>query len=476
MGARLIPILLLSFLGGVGFRSFFDVSLKFSWMILGILSGIEASRYLFLKSFRRHEKLGLPAIELRDSAAGSFRAENADSQQSQELLDYRFEKINIAMLIVLLFFLGTIHFSYFEKNIEKDNLHNFYDQKVSLEGTVLESKLTQASQRMVLKTSEGKTLLVTKVFPNYSYGDLLKVFGELKEPENFGSINMKKILARDKIYSQMVFPQIQKIGSSPTSKIMNFLFFVREKFEEKIKLVLPEPHSSLANGMLLGNEGVLEANILDAFKKSGTIHVLVLSGYNITIIGNAIANLFGFVPAVLSIILFVLMTGAEAPAVRAAIMGIIGLLIFYTGRPKTATLVLLWSAVLMVLWNPAILRFDHGFQLSFLATLGLCLASGFFAKKFKFLPSFLSIRENAASTFSAQLFVLPLLISWGNHISYLSPIANILIVGAVPYVMGFSFLGALGAFLFQSLGQSIASVSYVLITYQIYVAKIFANF
>ena len=287
---------------------------------------------------------------------------------------------------------------------------------------------------------------------------------------------MKKILAKDKIYSEMIFPKIETIGFKPESKILNFLFGIREKFEGKLKSTLPEPQASLADGMLLGNEGVLEESVKTAFQKSGTIHILVLSGYNITVIGTAIANLLGFIPAVASIVLFVLMTGAEAPAVRAAIMGIIGLIVVSSGRLKTAMLALFWSAFFMVMWNPAVLRFDRGFQLSFLATLGLIVLSGFFTKKFKFLPKFLSIRESAASTFSAQIFVLPLLLSWGNYVSFLSPIANILIVGAVPYVMAFSFLGGLAAFLFVPLGQAIASVSYILICYQIYVAKIFSIF
>ena len=469
MAGRLTPILLLSFLSGIGIRSFFDIPLKFSFAFFGVVLGLEASWRLFSKSFRSPQKLGLSRSE-------SLGGENADNRPPQERTNYRFEKINGATLIVIVFFLGIIHLSYFEKNIEQDNLHNFYDQEISIEGNVLESKFTQASQRIVVKTNEGKFLLVTKVFPQFKYGDVLKVYGEVLEPKNFGNIDMKKILAKDKIYSEMIFPEIEHIGFKPESRILNFLFGVREKFEEKLKSVLPGTHSLLANGMLLGNEGVLEEGVLESFKKSGTIHILVLSGYNITIIGNAIARLLGFAPAVISIILFVLMTGAEAPAVRAAIMGIIGLLVLRGGRIKTPALLLLYSAFFMVLWNPAVLRFDRGFQLSFLATLGLIVVSGFFTRKFKFLPKIFSIRENTASTFSAQLFVLPLLLYWGNFVSYLSPLANIFILAAVPYVMAFSFAGALVAFLSQSLGQYVASVSYILISYQIYAAKIFSIF
>lgn len=437
MATKLIPTLLISFLGGVGIRSFFDVSLKFSLAIFGVVLGL-----FFVFIAARHKARGM-------------------------------------LLITLIFFLGITRLSYFEKNIEKDNLHNFYGQTVEMEGIVLESKFTQASQKIVLKNDDGKILIVTKIFPQYRYGDVLKVYGEVLEPKNFEHIDMKKILAKDKIYSETIFPKIEKIGYSPPNKVMSFLFFVKESFEEKLKAILPEPHSSLADGMMLGNEGILEDSILNAFKKSGTIHILVLSGYNITIVGAALVRTLGFVPAVSGIILFVLMTGAEAPAVRAAIMGIIGLLVFYTGRPRTAMLVLFWSAFFMVLWNPAILKFDRGFQLSFLATLGLAVSSGFFTRKFKFLPNFLSIRENAASTFGAQIFVLPLLISWGNAVSFLSPLANILIVGATPYIMAFGFLGTVFSFfpiVGDFLGEWISSVAYLLISFQILTAKFFSGF
>lgn len=460
-------------MGGVGIRSFFDIPLKFSWLFLGITSGLFfvfiASRFLFFQT----DNSSVPATAdyLHSRPDGSAKSGDLARRGCES-----FSKTRSAMLIILIFFLGIIRLSYFEKNIEQDNLHNFYGETITVEGVVLESKFTEASQRIILRSNIGKILIVTKIFPKYRYGHILKISGEVKEPKNFGNIDMKKILAKDEIYSEMIFPKIESIGYSPPSKIISFLFFIKESFEEKLRSVLPEPYFALANGMLLGNEGVLEEDIKSVFQKSGTMHILVLSGYNITVVGTAIANVLGFVPAVASIILFVLMTGAETPAVRAAIMGIIGLIVVSSGRLKIAMFALLWSAFFMVIWNPAVLRFDRGFQLSFLATLGLVVFSGFFTKKFKFLPKFLSIRENAASTFSAQIFVLPLLLSWGNFVSFLSPLANILIVGAVPYVMAFSFFGSLAAFLSQNLGQWIASVSYILISYQIYVAKIFSVF
>jgi competence protein ComEC len=121
------------------------------------------------------------------------------------------------------------------------------------------------------------------------------------------------------------------------------------------------------------------------------------------------------------------------------------------------------------------MRFDRGFQLSFLATLGLIVASPFFKKLFKFVPDIFGLRDSAASAFSAQIFVLPLLLSWGGEISWLSPIANILVVGVVPFVMLFSFLGGAAAFLSVSLGKIIASVAYILISYQVYIVNMFGS-
>jgi len=122
-----------------------------------------------------------------------------------------------------------------------------------------------------------------------------------------------------------------------------------------------------------------------------------------------------------------------------------------------------------------LMRFDRGFQLSFLATLGLIVASPYFKKVFKFIPDFFGLRESAVSSFAAQIFVMPLLLSWGGEISWLSPLANIFIVSAVPVIMFFSFLGGLAAFASAALGKIVAGAAYLLISYQIYLVRFFGS-
>lgn len=430
-------------MAGVGVRSFFDVSQSWIMAGLGLVIG-----FLIILFFE--EKL-IP------------------------------HSLAVA-LVLFFFFLGALRLSIFENHIAKDELHNRYGETMVLRGTVVSSEPKPNSSRIILETYLGRILIVSRIYPQYKYGEKLEATGEILEPEDAPNFDAKKYLAKSRIYSQMIFPEIKKLSGGEV-RILGSLFWVREKFEQNLKLILPEPHASLANGMLLGEGGVLSQELLGAFRKTSTIHILVLSGYNITIVGNTILAFFGFILpsalawvfSVLGIILFTLMTGAEPAAVRAAIMAIVGLLALRTGRLRAPILALLLAAGIMVFVNPMYLRFDGGFQLSFAATLGLILLASRLQKFFRFLPKILGIREAAAASASAQIFVLPFLIFWGNAVSIFTLPANILVVTAVPYVMLFSFLGGVAAFLSQHVGTALAAVSYMLISYQIYVVEFFSK-
>ena len=519
------PLFILAFLIGVALRSFFNVP---NWVVFGLL-GFTLALFVFLAlnplcgGSDAHSKYEQRSPEpkaqsFQDLAQGdggdlpAGRQGRAIRQQADmRVLENFGAEVKGAMLCLLIFFffLGILRFSFFENNILKDTLHLHYGEVLKLSGNVISGELTENAQRLVLDTEEGRLLITKRIYPQYKYGDELEVRGKLLEPENYGNFDVKKYLAKSEIYAEMVFPEIalpqhqilERHGyfsaekflvlapsrSQGLSKFMLsaklILFSIKDSFEEKLRNILPEPAASLADGMLLGNQGALDKELTDDFRKSGTIHILVLSGYNITIVGVFVMAFFGFilpeagawVLAVFAIIGFTLMSGAEAAAVRSAVMAIIGLIALRSGRKNFAILALMWAAFLMVLWNPMLMRFDRGFQLSFLATLGLIVASTFFKKVFKFIPDFLGLRESAASSFAAQIFVLPLLLSWGGTISWLSPLANILIVGVVPVVMLFSFLGALAGFVSVFLGKIIAAAAYVAIAYQIYMVKFFGS-
>ncbi len=444
MATKYTPLFLAAFLGGVALRSFFVIPIFIIFTFLGIVIGALLLGW-FTKSFTPVHRA-----------------------------------VAFAFVFILL---GSLRFSFFENTISHDQLHRFSGHEIALRGTVLSTALKPNSQRVVFSTEKGKALLVTNLYPRYKYGDILNVKGIVKEPEAYGAFDTKQILARDQIFSEILFPQVEIVGFHPPHAALYYLYLLRDVFEENIRVTLPEPHASLANGMLLGDEGALDKNITDTFRKSGTIHILVLSGYNITIVGIFIMALLGAVfpqsvawfGSVLGIVAFTAMTGGQAPAVRSAIMALIGLVAAKTGRLRAVSLALLWAAFLMIVWNPMTLRWDRGFQLSFLATLGLMVASPIIKQKLSWVPEAWGMRESGASTLAAQLFVVPLLLSWGSEISFLSPIANILIVGLVPIVMFFSFLGGLAAFGSIVLGKWIGAVAYILISFQLFVAEEIAS-
>lgn len=258
---------------------------------------------------------------------------------------------------------------------------------------------------------------------------------------------------------------------------------IKINFENSLNKYLPEPQASFLAGLTVGTRRNIPQDLKEAFIKTGTIHIIALSGYNITIIAQFINWIFGaFFPAFISfwlaiifIILFTLMTGASASIVRAAIMGVLVLIAHRGSRLYNVRNALIFSASLMVFQNPQILRWDIGFQLSFLATLGLIYIAPYFEKKLQKLTNFLKIRESLVATLSAQTAVLPLLLFYFGRLSLISPLANILILPVIPFSMLLGFLIGLTDYIFPPLIQIFALPAWLLLTYKIKIIEFLAS-
>jgi competence protein ComEC len=133
-------------------------------------------------------------------------------------------------------------------------------------------------------------------------------------------------------------------------------------------------------GILIGAKENLSEKMLEDFRKTGVIHIVVLSGFNLSILaefiiillsvfGRKISAIFGSI----SIILFAIMTGASATIVRASLMALLIILAKSFGRQTEALKLLFVAGFLMLVNNPMLLLYDPSFQLSFLATLGLII-------------------------------------------------------------------------------------------------------
>ncbi|MEK7669295.1 MAG: ComEC/Rec2 family competence protein [Patescibacteria group bacterium] len=342
--------------------------------------------------------------------------------------------------------------------------------------------------------SKSLVLLVANRYPEFQYGDKIKVSGKLDLPKNFVAENGTEFdyisyLAKDKIHFLIYRPQIEKIEGYDGSKIITSLYLLKNKFIEKISAVVPEPNASLLGGVIFGVKQSLGTDLLDDFRKVGLIHIVVLSGYNITIIAVGIFYLtsflgrrkLGFVIGAVSILLFAIMVGLGATVIRACIMSLISILAVYLGRPSDALRFLFIAGFLMLLWNPLLLFYDPSFQLSFMATLGLILFSPFIFSfitehKFgKFISIKFGLREIVSSTLAVQFFVLPLLIKMSGFVSLISFLVNPIVLPLVPWAMAFGALtGALGIFS-QMLSWPFGVISYFISQIIIYITELSAN-
>jgi competence protein ComEC len=334
---------------------------------------------------------------------------------------------------------------------------------------------------------QGKVLIKTKPYAkDFQYGDEVSFEGKLEEPENFLDFDFKAYLAKEGIYSIVNYPKLEIVKNNQGSIIKSFLLKIKNSFEEKINSILPEPESSFLGGLLLGERQSLNADLKEKMQKSGTSHLIALSGYNITIICSAVLSLllfFGlrrgtaFWLSVLFVALFVLMTGASASVVRAGIMGILFLLSQKIGRLYHPRNALFLAGLAMILINPKILRFDFAFQLSFAATLGLIYFYPFFERILKSdKSSFLNWRSILATTLSAQLAVLPLIILRFGYFPIVSPLSNIFILSLIPITMLLGFLvGSLG-FVFFGLATIFGFLPYLLLKVEILIISFFGSF
>ncbi|MFZ5364083.1 MAG: ComEC/Rec2 family competence protein, partial [Patescibacteria group bacterium] len=146
-------------------------------------------------------------------------------------------------------------------------------------------------------------------------------------------------------------------------------------------------------------------------------------------------------------------------------MGLIVLFATQVGRISKITNALLLAATAMLIFNPKILAFDVGFQLSFVATIGLVYLSPILEKYFEKLPSIFGAKESFTTTMSAIILTLPLILYNFGRVSFIAPVANILILPAIPLAMGIGSIAVLGGLIYSGLGQIVGWFAWLVLSY-----------
>ena len=243
------------------------------------------------------------------------------------------EKVSFGKIILVVgvaFCFGVLRMTFVDISPDQILLQSV-GQKISFEAVVSEEPdIRDTSARYTIRPNFSKSLvlLVAERFPELEYGDKISVSGKLELPKNFDGDNGTEFdyisyLSKDKIHFIIYRPAIEKLGEGEGSKVVSFLYSLKNIFIKNISAVVPEPNSSLLGGLIFGAKQSLGQDLLDDFRKVGLIHIVVLSGYNITIIAVGIfyATSFlgkrnlGFIISAICIVLFAIMVGLGATRV-----------------------------------------------------------------------------------------------------------------------------------------------------------------
>ena len=365
---------------------------------------------------------------------------------------------------------------------------------------------------------EADGLLLARVDPNdeYHYGQIVRLRGRLETPAEDEEFSYRDYLAREGVYSIMSSADVTVLPGKEGNFFTAGLYALKGYALETIYRIFPDPEASLLAGILLGVDNGLPKDLQQAFKDTGTAHIIAISGFNIAIIaelflaifGRAFGKRRGAVFAGLGIIFYTLLVGADAAVVRAAVMGVTALFARHFGRQQDGLNTLFGVGALMALFNPYYLQ-DVGFQLSFFATLGLILYAqpleAFTTRLLtqyairntgtqvdtytgtqtdaqslipnsQFVPRASSLITNFfLLTLAAQVTTLPIMAYHFNRLSLVSFIANPFILPAQPAVMILGGLADILGMIFRPLGQLAAFIAWPFVTYTIRVVDFFAG-
>lgn len=402
----------------------------------------------------------------------------------------------LAACCCLMIVAGIYRYVYFFAQLELDIRQAIGQQSVYIHGVIsAEPDVRQngvryivASELLAGEPSQGNVYVSYDLYPRFSYGEEVRLTCTLEAPEPLEDDDGRVFrydlyLARYNVFALCRRPTIQSLGTTRPS-VFQKLFAFKETYANVINQYWPEPYAGFMAGLLYGYRGGL-GSLNEQFSRTGTTHIIAISGYNITIVGSLllgacyylrIKRQYAFYLVVVGIIVFVIFAGASASVVRAGIMGIIVLFARHIGRASAMGNTLITTAVIMTAYSPLVLIYDAGFQLSFLSTLGLVYLSPKIEPYATWIPKTGEIRESFVATVSATIITLPLILFQFGRLSTVALPTNMLILWILPYVMTLGFFVTVFSAIFTPVAEVFAWLSFVGMKYVTMVVAWFSNF
>jgi competence protein ComEC len=334
----------------------------------------------------------------------------------------------------------------------------------------------------------GDLLAMVPAGQDWQYGDRLELTGQLSAPPENDDFSYRDYLARQGIYSYMAYPRLVHGPGRAGSPLLGAIYALRERAHQVITALFAPPEAPLLDGILLGMDHGLPDALETAFRRTGTSHIIAISGFNMAILAGLFTALFGrllsrwwaALAALLAITAYTLLVGANPAVMRAAIMSGLSLVAVQIGRSSGGLNALMLAAGLMCLVNPD-LPGDVSFQLSFAAALGLLLYASRLEGALRrlaaerlpaswgpwvsWLPALLA--ENVFFTLIAQAFTLPIIAYHFGRISLVAPLANLLVLPVQSALMVLAGLAVLLGMAWLPLGRLLALPAWALAVYTV---------
>lgn len=404
-------------------------------------------------------------------------------------------------IVFLLFFLILGMYCY-QLNYYKIN-NNFLYQlpdsfNCAISGTVLSPNRDIVGEKeIILKIKElsindkkyrlnnSKIIIITDKF--FEYGDDVKATGKIKQITNFKGFNYRMFLAKDGIYAKMAYPKIISLSKNNGNLFLSNIYKLRNYLEDKIGLFnFDDEQFAIISAMMLGDTKLMEKPLKDKLKFSGLSHIIAISGSHIAIFSEIIITLFLFfkfskkkaiVFAMAFSWLFIIFSGFSISAVRSGIMGGIYLMSKFLNRQSAFLTNLVFALAIILAFNPILLAYDIGLQLSFASITGIFYLTKFFEKKLFFIPKLdpLNLRSVIAMTISAQIATIGIVLYSFGEFYPLGIIANLLIVPIAYYLMFCSLFFIIFSGIWSYLGYIFYFPTIFFVSYFQSVLNIFYN-
>jgi len=350
-------------------------------------------------------------------------------------------------LYIFVSFASIFIFIGFEKGYKAAN-YKIKSEPSSISGFIAKVDLNvyQKSINFYVKEKGKDSYLEVRTGKDIGYkvGDYVLVDG------NITAADLPKY-KKDHIYYFAQYPEIKKVNHPKLGRYESFLEKkavylndLNEYISSRLSAVLPQPHAALSVGVLLGGSSAFSKDLSSKFSDTGITHILAVSGYNVMIIAAVLFKFLKKKPqkvkiwgAIFGVWGFAILTGMSASVVRASIMASVLIISKLVGRDYYPFSSLMLTASIMVFLNPLILMYDLGFQLSFLAVLGIIYFGPLVGLMFKNRNIFTEI---IIATISAQVLTMPLIAYYFGKVSIISFATNLFVLPAVPFLMLFSFI------------------------------------